>query len=80
MFSSPATPAVAQSSRTTTVLQNVAVIAAGHTLERTASGEAQNTPVITLLVSPDDANASLLPARKATFQLVFAQSARHTRG
>ena len=40
---------------TTTVLQNIAVLASGHTLERTATGEAQNTAVITLLVTPDDA-------------------------
>ena len=36
--------------QTTTVLQNVAVLASGHTLERTATGEAQTTAVITLLV------------------------------
>src|SRR5579863_2921107 len=31
--------------QTTTVLQNVAVLASGHTLERTSTGEAQNTAV-----------------------------------
>src|SRR5207302_7382677 len=41
--------------QTTTVLENVAVIAAGQKLERNAAGEPQSTPVITLLVSPDDA-------------------------
>src|SRR4029077_6334912 len=45
------TPNGSSESQTTTVLQNVAVIASGHTLERNASGEAQNTPVITLLTS-----------------------------
>src|SRR5437879_1090466 len=41
--------------QTTTVLENVAVIAAGQRLERNSAGEPQMTPVITLLVSPDDA-------------------------
>src|SRR5579862_8118399 len=39
--------------QTTTVLENVAVIAVGKSLDRTS--DAQTAPVITLLVSPDDA-------------------------
>ena len=49
------TPAGSGEEQTTTVLQNVAVLASGHTLERTSTGEAQSTVVITLLVTPDDA-------------------------
>lgn len=49
------TPAGGSEEQTTTVLQNVAVLASGHTLERSSSGEAQTTAVITLLVTPDDA-------------------------
>ena len=49
------TPNGSSEPQTTTVLQNVPVIASGHTLERNASGDAQNTPVITLLTSPEDA-------------------------
>ncbi len=49
------TPAGGSDEETTTVLQNVAVLASGHTLERTSTGEAQTTAVITLLVTPDDA-------------------------
>src|ERR1700687_131976 len=43
--------------QTTTVLENVAVIAVGKSLDRGASSESTTTtaPVITLLVSPDDA-------------------------
>src|SRR5215467_13854796 len=41
--------------QTTTVLENVAVIAVGKSLERSPTGEAQSAPVITLLVAPDDA-------------------------
>src|SRR5712671_1227097 len=65
------TPAGSSEQQTTTVLQNVAVIAAGHTLERTASGEAQNTPVITLLVSPDDAQRLTLASSEGHIQLIL---------
>lgn len=57
--------------QTTTVLQNVAVLASGHTLERTATGEAQNTPVITLLVSPDDAERLTLASSQGHIQLAL---------
>ena len=55
--------------QTTTVLQNVAVIASGHTLEHNATGEAQATPVITLLVSPDDAEKLTLASSEGRIQL-----------
>ena len=55
--------------QTTTVLQNIAVLASGHTLERTSTGEAQNTPVITLLVSPDDAQRLTLAQSEGHIQL-----------
>jgi pilus assembly protein CpaB len=63
------TPNGSGESQTTTVLQNVAVIASGHTLERNAAGEAQNTPVITLLVSPDDAERLTLASSEGHIQL-----------
>jgi pilus assembly protein CpaB len=50
-------------------LQNVAVIASGHTLERSATGEAQNTPVITLLASPEDAERVTLAQSEGKIQL-----------
>ena len=56
---------------TTTVLQNIAVLASGHTLERTATGEAQNTAVITLLVSPDDAQRLTLASAQGHIQLAL---------
>jgi pilus assembly protein CpaB len=65
------TPTSGGESQTTTVLQNVAVIASGHTLERNASGEAQNTPVITLLVSPDDAERLTLASNEGHIQLAL---------
>ena len=65
------TPNGSSEPQTATVLQNVAVIASGHTLERTSTGEAQNTPVITLLVSPDDAQRLTLASAEGHIQLAL---------
>ena len=65
------TPAGSGDQQTTTVLQNVAVLASGHTLERTATGEAQNSAVITLLVSPDDAQRLTLASSEGHIQLAL---------
>src|SRR5580698_7403834 len=63
------TPNGSSESQTTTVLQNVAVIASGHTLERSANGEAQTTPVITLLATPEDAERLTLASKEGQIQL-----------
>jgi pilus assembly protein CpaB len=65
------TPGAGGEQETTTVLQNVAVLASGHTLERTATGEAQTTAVITLLVSPDDAQRLTLASSEGHIQLAL---------
>jgi len=65
------TPNGSSESQTTTVLQNVAVIASGHTLERNAAGEAQNTPVITLLATPEDAERLTLASSEGKIQLAL---------
>src|SRR3984957_5650723 len=65
------TPGAAGEQQTTTVLQNVAVLASGHTLERTATGEAQSTAVITLQVSPDDAQRLTLASSEGHIQLAL---------
>jgi len=65
------TPGAGGEQETTTVLQNVAVLASGHTLERTSTGEAQNTAVITLLVSPDDAQRLTLASSEGHIQLAL---------
>jgi pilus assembly protein CpaB len=65
------TPGTGGEQETTTVLQNVAVLASGHTLERTSTGEAQNTSVITLLVSPDDAQRLTLASSEGRIQLAL---------
>ena len=62
-------PTGASEQQTTTVLENVAVIATGQRLERNASGEPQMAPVITLLVSPDDAQKLTLASAQGHIQL-----------
>ena len=63
------TPNGSSEPQTTTVLQNVAVIASGQRLERNAAGEPQNTPVITLLTSPEDAERITLASSEGKIQL-----------
>ena len=55
--------------QTTTVLENVAVIAVGKSLDRSNSTDAQTAPVITLLVSPDDAQKLALISQEGRIQL-----------
>jgi len=57
--------------QTTTVLENVAVIAVGKSLERSPTGESQVAPVITLLVSPDDAQKLTLASQEGRIQLAL---------
>jgi pilus assembly protein CpaB len=57
--------------QTNTVLENVAVIATGTRLERNSAGEAQSAPVITLLVSPDDAERLTLASSQGHIQLAL---------
>lgn len=54
--------------QTTTVLENVAVIAVGKNLDRN-SPDAPFSPVITLLVSPDDAQKLALVSQEGRIQL-----------
>jgi pilus assembly protein CpaB len=63
------TPTGSGEQQTTTVLQNVRVLAAGHNLERTTTGEPQNTAVITLLVTPEDAQRLTLASSQGHIQL-----------
>jgi pilus assembly protein CpaB len=65
------TPTGGAEQETTTVLQNIGVLASGHTLERTATGEAQNTPVITLAVTPEDAQRLALAQQQGHIQLAL---------
>ncbi|MGH9502972.1 MAG: Flp pilus assembly protein CpaB [Terriglobales bacterium] len=64
-------PLGAPEQQTTTVLENVAVIATGQKLERSTAGEPLVTPVITLLVSPDDAQKLTLATTQGKIQLAL---------
>ncbi len=58
--------------QTITVLRNVAVLANGQKLDRSLlSGESQNSPVITLAVSPDDAEKLALAMNQGHIQLAL---------
>jgi pilus assembly protein CpaB len=57
--------------QTTTVLENVAVIAVGKSLERSAAGDSTVAPVITLLVSPDDGQRLALAGQEGRIQLAL---------
>lgn len=58
-------------SQTNTVLENVEVVAVGQKLERNTSGDAQTAAVITLLVSPDDAQKLTLASTQGRIQLAL---------
>ena len=62
-------PGTSSERQTTTVLENVAVVAVGKSLERNAAGDSQVAPVITLLVSPDDGQRLALAGQEGRIQL-----------
>jgi pilus assembly protein CpaB len=57
--------------QTTTVLEDVAVIAVGQKLERNSAGDPQTAPVITLLVTLDDAEKLTLATSQGHIQLAL---------
>ena len=65
-------PGTGNEAQTDTVLENVAVIAVGRSLlDRVVTGETQNAAVITLLVSPDDAQRLTLASQEGRIQLAL---------
>ena len=67
-------PGGANEQQTTTVLENVTVIATGQKLERSSGSDAQTASVITLLVSPEDAAKLTLASTEGQIQLVLRNS------
>jgi pilus assembly protein CpaB len=65
------TPPAGSEPATTTVLQNVPVLAAGKKLQRDSEGKPQDVPVITLLVSPADAQLLTLAGSEGKIQLAL---------
>jgi pilus assembly protein CpaB len=60
---------------TRTVLQNIAVLSAGQTTQSDGKSQAINVPVVTLLVTPEDAEALTLANNEGHIQLVLRNSA-----
>jgi pilus assembly protein CpaB len=67
-----ATYAGGQSTNVTrTILENVRVMAAGQRVEQDREGKPQTVPVITLLVTPEDANALTMASTQGRIQLAL---------
>ncbi|MCC6861862.1 MAG: Flp pilus assembly protein CpaB [Bryobacterales bacterium] len=56
---------------TTTVLQNILVLSAGQTIQPEPQGQAINAPVVTLLVTPEQAETLTLAGSEGRIQLVL---------
>ncbi len=56
---------------TKTILQNVKVLAAGQKIEQDRDGKPQTVPVITLLVTPDDAGTLAMGSAQGKIQLAL---------
>ena len=69
---------------TTTVLQNIAVLSAGKTIQVDSKSQSISTPVVTLLVTPEQAESLTLANSEGRIQLVLRnstdQQAAQTRG
>lgn len=59
---------------TTTVLQNIAVLSAGKTIQADATSQTITTPVVTLLVTPAQAESLTLANTEGRIQLVLRNS------
>ncbi|MBZ5501973.1 MAG: Flp pilus assembly protein CpaB [Acidobacteriia bacterium] len=56
---------------TRTILENVRVLAAGQTVEQDREGKPQKVPVVTLLVSPEDADTLTMASTQGKIQLAL---------
>jgi len=61
--------------RTTTILENIVVAAAGQQIQPDSSGQPVNVPVVTLLVTPAQAEILTLASNEGRVQLVLRNSA-----
>jgi pilus assembly protein CpaB len=63
---------------TTTCLQNILVLSAGQTIQPDGRGQAINTPTVTLLVTPEQAETLTLAGNEGRIQLVLRNSSDQT--
>jgi len=61
--------------RTSTILQNILVLSAGQHIQPDARGQPINVPVVTLLVTPDQAEVLTLAGSEGKIQLVLRNAA-----
>src|SRR6185436_7354000 len=64
-------PPGSDTSLTTTVLQNMLVLSAGQTIQPDGRGQAINTPTVTLLATPDQAETLTLAGNQGSLQLIL---------
>ncbi|HYP12800.1 MAG TPA: Flp pilus assembly protein CpaB [Bryobacteraceae bacterium] len=67
-------PPGGQGAMTSTCLQNILVLSAGQTIQPDARGQAINTPTVTLLVNPEQAETLTLAGNEGRIQLVLRNS------
>lgn len=71
-------PPAGAGARTTTVLQNILVLSAGQNIQTDSRGQAVNVPVVTLMVSPQQAETLTLAGNEGRIQLVLRNGADQT--
>jgi len=63
---------------TTTVLQDITVLSAGQAVQANPTGQAMSAPVVTLLVTPEQAEVMTLAGTEARIQLVLRNASDKT--
>lgn len=63
--------------QTATVLQNAEVLAAGHQVQPDPTGKPETVDVVTLLLSPEDAEKAALASEKGTIRFVLRNGGDH---
>jgi pilus assembly protein CpaB len=71
-------PQSGDGARTSTVLQNILVLSAGQNIQTDSRGQAVNVPVVTLMVSPEQAETLTLAGNEGRIQLVLRNGADQT--
>ncbi|MEZ5399548.1 MAG: Flp pilus assembly protein CpaB [Bryobacteraceae bacterium] len=72
-------PGADATTMTTTALQDITVISAGQAMQADPRGQAINAPVVTLLVTPEQAEALTLAGNEAKIQLVLRNASDTSR-
>ncbi|MEZ5354118.1 MAG: Flp pilus assembly protein CpaB [Bryobacteraceae bacterium] len=72
-------PGADAATMTTTALQDITVLSAGQAMQADPRGQAINAPVVTLLVTPEQAEALTLAGNEARIQLVLRNASDTSR-